>query len=56
MPLTHLDKIKLANHIDQLTEAFVERVPTQIAHWEQQMSPTDHSCLLTVQEKQSVVA
>ena len=30
VPLTHLDKLKLANHLDQLMEAFVEQVPTKI--------------------------
>lgn len=29
IPLTHLDKIKLANHIDLLMQAFIEQVPSQ---------------------------
>lgn len=59
-PLTHLDKIKLANHIDQLTETFVETVPIQIVNWQKmlpsQIEQQNRDSLLTVEEKQRVVA
>ena len=53
VPLSHLDKIKLSNHIDHIMQAFIEQVKT-LPFARHEMNQ-EQDALLTVPEKQRVI-